>query len=219
MGKIEQIKEAIEKAKRLESKLTRDVIDSVGGFTSPHIRHLLNNLGSISNKYFEIGVHLGATFVSACYKNFQDFANINPIIFCADNFSEFNENDPFKDFVENCKKYNINYYLTIADCFIDNPTYTIGFGKGILMAQPNNIDLYLYDGNHADWAQKKAITHFYSAMANEFIFLADDYDWQQVYEGTQAGLKEMDAEILFEQTLTGTEWHNGLYIALLKKNV
>ncbi len=201
MGKIEQIQEAIEKAERLESKLTNDIIDGVGGFTSPRIRHLMNNLGGISQNYLEVGIFLGATYVSAAYGN--DHLCCTGI----DDFSEFNENKDAEDtFIANCKKSHVMCQYIKDDCFNIKP-------DEILFPQ----DLYLFDGSHDYESQKRAITHFLPMMADEFILVIDDFDWKDVHEGTSAGIKESAVEVLFEQVLTGTDWHNGIYIALLKK--
>ena len=42
---------------------------NIGGYTSPCIRHLLNNLGALSTSYLEIGVHRGSTFCAAMSNN------------------------------------------------------------------------------------------------------------------------------------------------------
>lgn len=206
MGKIEEIKKAIEKAERLESKLT-DECFQIGGYTSPKIRHLLNNLGAISESYLEIGVHRGSTFVASMYGN--DMRAI-----AMDNWSEFGEDGTAKkDFIENRRKFTTKSLFLEMDCFQFNLNY----------AEPMLFDLYLYDGNHSYDAQKKAVTHFHKYMADEFILCIDDYQWEDVEKGTQDGIKEMGVEVLFEAELgMGREsdlsqYWNGFYVALLKK--
>ena len=59
-------------------------------------------------------------------------------------------------------------------------------------------------------------------LADEFVFLCDDYDWPEVRKGTQDGTKEAGYKILFDHTLAGNDhdnegWWNGYYVALLKK--
>jgi len=207
MDKIELIKECIAKAERGESKLEGAVLD-IGGYTSPTIRHLLNNLGSLATSYMEIGVHRGSTFCSTIYKN----ENIRQI-FAVDNWSEFSEDPSVKaEFLENIRfAANINgLWFSEIDCFDLNPE--------IINISP---DLYLYDGNHADWAQKKALTHFYEAFPKEMIFCVDDSSWDAVRKGTEIGISECEFEVLFEQHLfdgqEGGRYWNGFSIYLLKK--
>lgn len=201
MGKIEQVQECIEKAERLESKLVQDSPEwLIGGFTSPQIRHLLNNLGSISTSYLEIGVHRGSTFVSAMYGNLMEAVAI-------DNWSEFNEDNTVRDeFILNSKPFNSKSLFIESDCFkLDASNF-------------NDFDLYLYDGSHGYEEQKLGVTHFYKSMAEEFILCVDDSDWEQVIAGTIDGLKEVNANILFERRFTGFEgYHNGFYVSLIKK--
>ena len=66
---IEFVETSINLANVEKSKL-HPLTFNVPGFTSPKIRHLLNNLGELPDlHYLEIGVHKGATFVALNYKN------------------------------------------------------------------------------------------------------------------------------------------------------
>ena len=205
MGKVEQIIQAIEDAENLKSKLTPEVL-SIGGFTSNKIRHLLNNLGAISTDYFEIGVHRGATFCAAMYRNGIWGT-------ACDNFSQFNEDNAKNEFYKNIAS-NLGaraVQVLEQDCFTIDPT------------EHKEIDLYLYDGEHSAESTKKGVTYFYQSFADEFILLMDDYGWTEVQEGTQYGIGECGFEVLFERHLgegdngNGEGWWNGFYVALLKK--
>lgn len=196
MGKIELISEAIEKAERLESKLGTHGFE-IGGFTSPKIRHLLNNLGAISTTYLEIGVLRGATFVSAMYGN-----NMKGL--AVDNFSEFNDGTVRTEFLANISK------MDNAD-FIEQDCYTIDYPK-------DYFDFYNFDGGHSYEQQRDAITVLYPALKDEFILVIDDSDWEQVIAGTIDGLNQVKANILFEKRFSGADgYHNGTYLALIKK--
>jgi len=85
MDKISKIKSAIEKAKRRESKLTDEAL-KVPSMTSLNIRHLLNNLGAVSNNYLECGTHLAGHLCSVLCNN-DNLQNVTAI----DNYSEFNK--------------------------------------------------------------------------------------------------------------------------------
>jgi hypothetical protein len=209
MGKIELIKEAIEKADRLESKLEYPATD-VPSFTSMKIRHLLNNLGAISTHYLECGTHKGGHFCSVIYKN-----NLTHAV-AIDNYSEFHVNGETKEeCLSNIKKYSpakLDWALIEDDCF--NVKY---LAKGI-------FDLYNYDAQHTESSQQRAVTHFLLNMQDEFIMVVDDWSFNGVESGTRNGIKLAGLEVLFEQILITPEgephndhWHNNFAVFLLKK--
>lgn len=208
MDKIQLIKDAIERAKNRHSKMDA-VAWSVPALSSLSIRHLMNNLGAISTKYFECGVHKGGLFCSTIRNNPNlEWAVAN------DNWAsdEHSEDKAYPQFLENVKNsigVGTSFICLKEDTFELNPD-TIGF------------DLYLFDADHSYESQKKAMTHFLPAMANDFIVCVDDYDWDEVRNGTQDGIKESGCEVLFEEVWEGNNhdnegaW-NGFYVALLKK--
>lgn len=203
------IEYAINKAILEESKLDAAAF-SVGAFTSTKIRHLLNNLGSISTGYFEVGSHIGGTYISTCYKNELQLAGG---YFACDSFCEFNNDGRTKQlFIENCEKHLSHYSLMEVDCWSIKKLHEVP-----------TIDLYLYDGGHDYESQKKAVTHFAPMMSDEFIMLIDDASWSSVHDGTYAGLKEAGVDIMYDQLLWNGKsgdnnwWWNGLLVLLLKK--
>lgn len=206
MTKIEQIQFAISEANFFRSKLTPEAL-AVPGMTSLKIRALMNNLGAISTSYLEVGVHKGGTFCSTVFQN-DNLITATAI----DNYSEFNEGSPMQEFLDNAGKFKpgkVGMQLMMKDCWeVTNV--------------PKEIDLYLYDGNHSLESQRMACTHFLDSMADEFIFCVDDFSlWPQVKQGVSEGMKGFT--ILFAQELwDGQEsnnfgWHNGFYVALIKK--
>jgi hypothetical protein len=202
MANKEQIEASILVAEKGISKLTKEVIDSVGGYTSPAIRHLLNNLGVYAESYLEIGVHRGATFTSALYLNHHIKRKVG-----IDNLSEFNEdNSVLVDFFRNANRFVDDYIFINKDCF--------AITQKDLGCKP---DLYLYDGNHSLESHEKALTYFYDMLPDEFTFLVDDSNWEDVRKGTEIGLAKTNLEILYENYLTDGRWHNGLSVYLLKK--
>lgn len=209
MDKIGQIKQAITDAVAHRSKLDDGPL-SVGGFTSLKIRHLLNNLGAISTAYFEVGSHIGSTYISAVYKNELELPGG---WWACDSFCEFNnDGSTKKQFLENCDKYLYSHYLMEMNCWDITKLHEVC-----------TTDLYLYDGAHDYESQKKAVTHFAPMMADEFIMLVDDASWQNVRKGTVDGIQEAGLEVLYEQLLwNGVDsdadwWWNGFLVLLLKK--
>lgn len=209
MGKIFQVKTAIDMAIHDESKLSLSgEAIRVPGFTANKIRHLLNNLGSVSFDYFEVGVHRGAMTVATAYKNHQ-----LRCIAC-DNWSQFDEDGHSRtQFFDHIKQFDIPSEVINADCFSIDPEKLSSFP----------IDLYVYDGEHSYESQKKAVTYFLPAMADEFVFCCDDYDWPDVQRGTADGIKESGVEVVFESWLSRHKesdehgFWNGFYVAIFRK--
>ncbi|MFI5220481.1 MAG: class I SAM-dependent methyltransferase [Bacteroidia bacterium] len=217
MTKIELIKQAIRSAEQNFSALSEpsssQVLD-LPGFTSHKVKHLMNNLGAISTNYLEIGIHKGSTFIATWYKNKLERAT------GIDNYSQFDEDKLSKKLfwtaMDIARYADSKTALTIIDkdCFVINE-------ENIDLGSP--IDMYMYDGSHDYYSQKKAIAYYDKALADEFILVIDDYNWVDVRRGKEDGIKEAGYKILFEQHLTThiesdeNGWWNGIYVALLKK--
>lgn len=218
--KIKAIKEAIEKAKNHQSKMD-DVSWSVPALSSLKIRHLMNNLGAISTRYFECGVHKGGLFCSTIRNN-DNLESITAI----DNWESDQtniEDQALPQFTQNayaCKPINTQFGFIVDDSFGNDAT-KIALGT-------KNIDLYLYDAAHDYESQRKAMTHFLPAMADEFIVCVDDWQYGDVKKGTIDGLADSGCKILFQQELLNEEpytedqhrneeWWRGYAVFLLKK--
>lgn len=211
MTKIEQIEDAIEKALRRESKLTDEVL-MVPALSSLNIRHLMNNLGAISFNYLEIGVHKGGLFCSTIFRN--DNLKLASAIDSWESDSA-NEDKAYPQFCDNANKYKPQrtpLVIAQSDSFAPVPE---NYDRPI-------ADLYLYDADHSEDAQCKAVTHFLPAMADEFILCVDDFDWDEVRNGTKKGVMESGVEILYSRIFEGNDhdnegWWNGYAVFLLKK--
>lgn len=208
--KIEAIKEAIEKANNHQSRMD-EVAWSVPALSSLKIRHLMNNLGAISTRYLECGVHKGGLFCSVIRNNGSlDVVNANDS-FASDETSEDKVYPQFIENVQKCKSIDTDFGLAVGDTFTIDPSLVYG-----------PIDLYLFDADHSYESQRKAMTHFMAAMADEFIVCVDDFDWKDVNRGTLDGIIDSGCEILFQEAFKGADhdndgWWNGFYVALLKK--
>lgn len=210
-SKVEQVIDAIAKAKKRQSKMD-EVAWGVPALSSLNIRHLMNNLGAISTRYLECGVHRGGLFCSTIRNNNIDIAYAIDS-FESDKTTGENIEDEFDKNSLNCVEGTETTILTtISDTFLVNPKETLPF----------DIDLYLYDAAHDYQSQRNAMSFFFDNMADEFVVCVDDYDWIAVEEGTQHGLTDINAEVLFEEVWAGDDhdnegnW-NGFYIAVLKK--
>lgn len=215
MDKIELIKAAIEKADNLQSKMD-ETAWSVPALSSLRIRHLMNNLGAISTRYLECGVHKGGLFCSTIRNNPNIVLAYSIDSFASDGETGENVAEQFSANSLKCKSPETRLVGAICDSFEGRPTESKG------------IDLYLYDADHSYEAEKQAITHFLPAMADVFIMCKDDWQYGDVKRGTMDGLAESGLEILFQQELLNTEpytedehrneeWWRGYAIFLLKK--
>jgi len=210
MDKIQLIKDAIAKALRRESKLSGQAWD-VPALSSLNIRHLMNNLGAISTRYWDCGVHVGGLFCSTIWHN--------------DNLKSATANDNFQSDETGAIKYESMFLENVSKCLPANTSFQL-IKRDTFDVKPEEIvgpiDLYLFDADHSYNSQYKAIGAFLPVMAEEFILCVDDYDWKEVHEATQAGIRDAELQILFEEIWKGNDhdnegaW-NGYYIALLKK--
>ena len=206
---IEHVKNSIKKADLLESKLDPETL-ALNGQCNGRVRHLLNNIVDMPGaRYLEVGVYKGATFIAALYKNNYDEAT------AIDSWSEPGDRRSDSDiilskeeFINTCNHYIGHYDLIWDDCF--NVELT------------NEVNIYFYDGNHLEESHAKALSHFYKSLANEIIFIVDDYNWNQVRMGTQRAVR--DWTVLYESRLgpagshgAKTDWGRGIYIAVLRK--
>lgn len=210
MNKIQLIEQAIEDAKKHKSKLKEENF-KVPALVSLCGRHLYNNIGNISTRLLEIGSHLGGSFTSAISNNHLLSAT------SIDNFAS--------DWVEDRKCMplfldNVKAHLPKETVFNFIHSDAFEASKDWI---PYNIDFYIYDGSHDMESQRKAVSFYLDKMDNEFIFMVDDADWDEVQQGTKLGISEANVEVVREWYLPSKgshdndSWWNGYFIYLLKK--
>ena len=202
---------AIEDADQMISPLPSEQYQ-VPALTSLRIRHLLNSIGKLGTKYLEVGVHKGGTFTAsvAGSDNLKEIVAIDSFESDATNTDQ--ARPEFEYWAKKFVPSNSKFELIVSDSFqVD------------LKKLPKNFDIYLYDGDHSTESQEKALTYYKDVLADVFIFLCDDFDWDEVQKGTAAGIEEAGYEILFEKYLKSKgnhdndSWWNGFYVAYLKK--
>lgn len=205
----EHIETSIQKALKGESNLTESEL-AVGGFSTPTMRHLFNNLCNIEGTYLEVGLWMGGTFVASFNKGLTSIGIEN----YAQDFGVVGVKDILESNIEKHNDRAKEIQLHFTDCFT--------IDKSLL---PNDIDIFFYDGVHHELEQSKALPHFIDKMANKFIYLCDDINWPQVEAGTNIGLNTLSDKIEIEycRILRGYHlnddpiWHNGLAIYLINK--
>lgn len=213
---IEQLREhvntAFEKALRNESKITQEIID-MEGMSGINTRHFYNNLLNCDDaRYLEIGTWKGSSVCSAMCGN-------KAKVVCIDNWSQFG--GPKSEFLTNFKKFKgANYAM-----FIEKDCYQVDV-DGL-----PSFNIYMYDGEHSKENHGRALTHFYNCLDDVFVFIVDDWNWRQVREGTLESFRDLDLELLYSREIRTTwddrdvifgspeqrSWHNGIFVAILKK--
>jgi len=217
MTDIESLKEHIElsfrNAENGISKIT-DEIKYMDGMSGIKTRHFYNNLLNKDNtSYLEIGTWKGSSVCSAMCMNAAR-------VVCIDNWSEFG--GPRDEFLVNFNKYKGNNDATFieADCF------------NLDISSLQKFNIYMYDGPHEENDHYRALTHYYNCLDDTFIFIVDDWNWKKVRDGTINSLKGLNLSVLYERDIRTThdnshpvfgskeqlDWHNGIYVAILKKN-
>jgi len=213
MSKIELIKGCIENAEKRRSGLSPEAIN-VPMLGSLQIRHLLNNLGAISSSFLDVGSHVGGSYCSAVFGN-ANLSHAYAVDSWASDATEGHKHA--KDFIANSiafTPYGVDFRIINSDCFEVDLT---GIKK--------DIDFYSYDAGHSREQQKQAIIYYKPILANEFIYVCDDWTFEGVKEGTMEGIEEGGYEILFQQELLNDngelyqneQWWDGYAVFLLKK--
>jgi hypothetical protein len=215
--------QAINNANNNTSKLTSSIL-SLEGMSSLKIRHFLNNIIYNDSRYLEIGCWRGSTFVSALFNN-------NPEIAIAiDDWSQLKVINTSQDqpliknitcgYTRNCFYENINNFLKNhniqiieRNCFdIKNYQHDI-----------SRINTYFYDGHHSKESHYKSLHYYYEFLDDQFIFVVDDWNFEEVKIGTQQAIEDLNLKKIFEHEEKSEydgddkNWWNGLYISILQK--
>lgn len=205
------IERAFENAENGISKITPGVI-ALSGMTGTKTRHFYNNLISMPDaRYLEIGTWKGSSVCSAMCGN-------GASVTCIDNWSEFG--GPKEEFLVNFAEYKGDNTASFieADCFAVDVT---------LLPKYN---VYMYDGNHTMDSHQKALLHYYPVLDDIFILVVDDWNWQDVRDGTRSAIETLNCKILYQKEIRLTSdnshtdmteaaatWWNGIYVAVLQK--
>lgn len=199
-----EIKEVISKAERLESNLPAKVVSFLKGMSSPRIWHLLNSL--VQGPYLEIGVWKGSTLIAALHgKDVQATA--------IDNFSQFG--GPKAEFVKSTFEAGVKYRFIDGDCF----------DSKVIEQVPSGIQYYFYDGGHTELDQYNALVKYIDKMADEFVYIVDDWNENSVQQGTLRAIDEIGVFIqeFHELKTSGNAhketWWNGIAIFRFKRYI
>ena len=198
---IEHVKKAAENANNKISKCTSDAL-ALDGMSGAMTRHFYNNLLNMEDvRYLEVGTWKGSSTCSAMIGNDAD-------VTCIDNWSEFG--GPKKDFLINVGKFQGSNRLEV----IEKDAFETDMSG-------HKFNVYLYDGHHSAESHAKALTHFIDAMDDVFIFVIDDWDWQDSKTGTYKAIKDLSLVVEYEMGHSnpggGGGWWNGSGVFVLRK--
>jgi hypothetical protein len=154
------------------------LVEDVPGLTSSRVQALLN--GCVAElppeeSYLEIGCWHGASLIAAL------LGNVRASAVACDNFSQFTQGDPRTRIREHLARYagripDLTFYD--GDCF-DLPRQSL---------IPKPVGVYFYDGDHSEASHAKALTEFTSFLAREAVVLVDDWNFDEVRQGTWRGI-------------------------------
>ncbi|MBV8457730.1 MAG: class I SAM-dependent methyltransferase [Acetobacteraceae bacterium] len=167
-------------------------------------------------RYLEVGVWAGSTLCSAIAGNGVRAVAI-------DNWSKFG--GPRERCLENLTRFGTISDVRLVEC---------DFRK-VPFEDQGRFNVYLYDGPHSAEDQYDGLVLALPSLDAEFVFIADDWNWAEVRKGTRSAIERLGLEIVYAievRTTTNdshpphcgfdakeTDWHNGYFIAVLKKQV
>lgn len=165
--------------------------------------------------YLEVGCWLGSSFISALHGN---AGHVRSAVVC-DNWSEFC--GPKEQFLDNVADLvpGLEFDLRDDDCFaLTTPL------------PADTFHVYLYDGPHDRDSHRRAITCMWHALASLCIVVVDDWNWEDVREGTWEGLRAVGATVAWVREIRMTQdgshtppalarrmWWNGMAVFVLEK--
>jgi hypothetical protein len=167
---------AMNKANTFDTKLTRDIL-TMEGMSGLKTRIFYNEVCSLvfpgrNTNYLEVGVWKGSSTCSALYGN----ENLNT--YAVENWSEFA--GPKNEFEKNMNNFVGDASVTIIEDNFD--TFDVDKIK-------DPIDVYLYDGNHTEESHFLALDRIWPRLADESIFIVDDWNIPDAQKGTRRALE------------------------------
>lgn len=208
------ITKAFARALTNDSKLPQS-IRNIEGMSGQIYRSFINNLveSYVDARYLEIGSWQGSTATAALYGNTAKCV-------CVDNWSDLG--GPKEEFfanIEMVRSDKIDFKFIEQD-FRKVDYRTLG-----------RFNIYMFDGPHTKIDQYDGIIVVQPALEKSYILIVDDWNWQDVRDGTLGALVETDCRIeswievrtTFDNShprfaLKESDWHNGYFIAQVEKS-
>jgi len=210
--------------KSFEHSLTQtttlpDWLITMESMSGKKYKNFINQLiSNVKNpRYLEIGTWTGSTACSAMYKN-------NVTCTFVDNWDQFNP-------IGNVKNLFFEY---TQRCLSEGQGASFKFKESdfrkIDYSNLGKYNVYFFDGPHEEQDQYDGVVYAQPALEDEFIFICDDWNWNQVRTGTAKAFSDLGLEILYSLEIRTTndgstpevvyetsDWHNGYFIASCRK--
>ncbi len=211
---VDAVKSCFSAALERKGKLS-DFVLSIEGMSGIKYRYFINNLlETINNpRYLEVGSWAGSTLCSAIYGNKLKATAI-------DNWSQFGG------------PVNL-FFAHLANCCSGETKISVlseDFRK-VNFKVIGKFNVYLFDGPHEYQDQYDGLYMALDALTDEFVFIVDDWNWEPVRTGTYAAIQACGLEIKTKIEIRTTDdeshptvcgkssdWHNGYFISVLRKN-
>ncbi len=211
--------DAIDNASSFKSNFVSEGYE-IQGITSNRVRHFLNNLCSYDDAvYLELGTLMGSTFFAATMGN-----NI-------DNFGVDNYSEP------ECKPMTKNlHWNEVGNAFEEFKRYFDKYENGkstfiksdILSLKEKDFDgkkpnVVFYDASHDYVQQLNNLNHIAPFLADKFILIIDDANFDGVIESAIQFVKDNNYDLYFERKILSkiienpTHWWNGLFVMVMEK--
>ena len=218
-GVARAVSDSLEAARELDFAvdwaLPEDLL-AMPGYSGRRYREFVNNLVSVGVftqpvRYLEVGAWQGSTLCSALCGNHVRATVI-------DNWSEFG--GPREAFFANLDRWKGGNEVTV----IERDFRTVDF------ASLGKHEVYLFDGPHEEQDQYDGITMAMPALADQFVLIIDDWNWDRVRQGALRAIRDLRLDMSYAVEIRTTDddthpavfgpesdWHNGYFIGVCRK--
>lgn len=213
MPPLEAMKSALADALEYKGNMPASVL-AMQGMSGKKYRYFINNLvARMPNpRYLEVGSWAGSTLCSAINGNDVTATAI-------DNWSQFG--GPANLFFQNLSQA----ISPQARVNVINSDF-----RQVDFAALGKFNIYLFDGPHEYEDQRDGLLMALDCLDNEFVFIVDDWNWAHVRNATMVTIAQANLTVMWSTEIRTTDddslpqilyqesdWHNGYYIALLRK--
>ncbi len=207
------VRHAFNRALALDTKLSIECLE-LQGMSGRNYRIFINNLIASMKKpsYLEVGSWMGSTVCAAIYGNAVSAT-------CIDNWSEFD--GPKDVFISNTNKF----MSPVATMDLIEADF-----RKVDYAALSKHNVFLFDGPHHEQDQYDGLALALEALADEFVFIVDDWNFAHVRRGTMRAMLACNLQEIYSLEVRTTQdnthaelcqrysdWHNGYYIGVIRQ--
>ena len=207
---------------------------SIPGMSGTSFRHFLSALFDEIDgedkarrplRYLEVGLWAGSTLSCALEGRSPGMLQAVGV----DNWSQFAGGGWAKEaFFANTKAILFSTSPGVEFHVFQEDFFTIPFEQ-LLQAAQGPLDIYLFDGPHSASEHYRSLPQVIDALADTFILIVDDANYDEAILTTEAAVKHLELEVVFRRDIptaavagTSTQesyggWHNGVSVWVLQK--